>query len=153
MTVHTNISGYDCIFDDDVPLAFLGVCSTMKSPRIGYTKGDHIGKSFVRILLSAPAGMQVDHINGNPLDNRRENLRLCTASQNMMNQKLRKGKKLPKGVSRTSCSRYIARATYKGITYNLGVYVTPELAHTAYKQKAEELVGDFASHISRNNNL
>lgn len=43
-----------------------------------------------RLILGAGKGQEVDHINGNPLDNRRQNLRFCTRSQNLYNKKRQK---------------------------------------------------------------
>lgn len=57
-----------------------------------YAKGawNPLTKRFTRMhrfILSAPDGFEVDHANGNPLDNRRENIRICTRSENRRNRK------------------------------------------------------------------
>jgi len=45
-----------------------------------------------RELMNPPEGMEVDHINGNGLDNRKANLRVCTKEENQQNSKKRTGK-------------------------------------------------------------
>lgn len=58
-----------------------------RSSRKGYAAGRVGGQRVYlhRYILQAPKGLQVDHINGDVLDNRRSNLRLCTAGQNQWN--------------------------------------------------------------------
>lgn len=93
-----------------------------------------------RVILGAPDGVQVDHINGDGLDNRRANLRLATHRQNTLNR-ARRGDGF-KGVSRRQ-GRWLARAGRNGQFY-LGHFGTPEEAARAYDAKARELYGAFA---------
>lgn len=91
-----------------------------------------------------PTNMTVDHINGDGLDNRRENLRLATIQQNNCNTRTRKGKVVSyKGVS-THYNKYRARIRFERKLIYLGLFNTPEEAHEAYKAKAKELFGEFA---------
>jgi hypothetical protein len=46
-----------------------------------------------RIILGFPNGF-IDHINGNPLDNRKRNLRICTNSENLCNRPAQKSNKI-----------------------------------------------------------
>lgn len=103
-----------------------------------------------RFILSAPDGVTVDHINGNPLDNRRENLRLCTQAQNSKNNKGHRDRKSKyKGVSvnRAQHPSWCARLGFDtknkgGIT--VGYFSTEEAAARAYDRAAHEADPEFS---------
>lgn len=96
-----------------------------------------------RFLLDAPEGMQVDHINGNPLDNRRRNLRVCTQSQNGANRP-RMRRDGYRGVRLLKGKYWSARITYQNKGIHIGCFPTAEDAARAYDAKALELFGEFA---------
>lgn len=88
---------------------------------------------------------QVDHINGDSLDDRRANLREATPTQNAWNHKTRrKQASTPMGVRRTASGRFQARIGFNKQQIVIGVFETPDLAATAYQQKRKELFNDFA---------
>ena len=89
----------------------------------------------------------MDHINGNRSDNRWENLREANIVQNSHNRKVRSNSKLGiKGVNfRLNKNRYQATIVVEGRKIRLGYYATPEEAHAAYCQAAQEYHGDFAN--------
>lgn len=98
-----------------------------------------------RLIMNAPKGMVVDHINGNGLDNRRCNLRICTRQQNAYNSRRVSGTSQYKGVHfEKATGRWRATITCRGRHYNLGLYESEIEAARAYDRKAIELFGEFA---------
>ncbi len=96
-----------------------------------------------RFVLREPAGA-VDHINGDTLDNRRANLRVCTAEQNAHNARLRLDNQSGyKGVS-YSKGRWMARVTAHGTCHFLGLFDTPEAAAERCRQFRAAVHGEFA---------
>src|SRR3990167_2235442 len=102
-----------------------------------------------RFILNAPKGLEVDHINGNGLDNRRKNIRLCTKKENMQNRRI--------SINNTS--------GYKGVYYHksdkrkkrwtvfirtddnrkfIGRFLTALDAAKAYNEAATKYHGEFA---------
>ena len=95
-----------------------------------------------RFLLQAPERVKVDHINRNPLDNRRSNLRLATDSQSAQNRPSW-GKSGFKGVYKNH-KRWSASIQIDKKAHHLGTFDTPEDAARAYDKAARELYGPHA---------
>lgn len=104
-------------------------------------------KTFIlmhRQIAETPDGLQTDHINGEKLDNRRGNLRVCTASENRWNMKLGSRNKTGyKGVYKR-LRRYVVMIAGDNGNRYIGTFATPEEAALAYDEAAREKFGKFA---------
>lgn len=87
----------------------------------------------------------VDHINGNPSDNRIANLRAVTASLNAANSKRRiTNRSGYKGVSfNHNLQRWQAGIKVNGRSFHLGLFQAPEEAHAAYVEAAAKYFGEY----------
>ena len=103
-------------------------------------------KRLHRVIMNEPDGKFIDHINMNPLDNRRENLRECTQQQNQCNtNKYSNNTSGFKGVSfHKRDKKFVAHIKLNGKKKHLGYFDTAEKAHEAYKKESLKLHGDFA---------
>lgn len=91
---------------------------------------------------------EIDHIDGDGLNNRWDNLRNATNVENSRN--------CPKPINNTSgykgvswyprTNKWVAYIGYKGKRINLGYFDDPELAHIAYCEAANELHKEFANY-------
>ena len=90
-----------------------------------------------------PEGMEIDHRDGDGLNNIWENLRVGTHGQNMTNKAPRSSTGF-KGVSRLPNGIYMAVIGFRSSRFHLGRFQTPEAAHAAYAAAARKLYGEFA---------
>ena len=99
-----------------------------------------------RMLTGAQRGQYVDHINGNSLDNRMSNLRVCTNAENLRNMRPRNGGTSKfKGVYwNVRDKRWRAQIMHNYKKLNLGNYESEEEAGRAYDEAALRLFGQFA---------
>lgn len=110
--------------------------------------GEYVYRKFglAEFIIGKPEkGLQIDHINQDSLDNRIENLRFCTRSENLRNRRKMKGcSSKYKGVTKTY-KGWRAQIVVNKKNYHLGFYDNEMEAAIAYNNACLDMYGDFAS--------
>ena len=107
-------------------------------------KGKKTSLLMHRLILNVPKGMQTDHRYHNGLDNRKQNISICTHDQNNYNRQPYIGcSSKYKGVHRHRNSWSVG-ITYQRKHIHIGVFKNEAKAAKAYDKKAKELFGEFA---------
>lgn len=106
-------------------------------------------KPFVymhRLIMRPDVGMTVDHVNGDTLDNRRRNLRVCSFSENCFNKKVASNNTSgATGVYpyKYGKNKFVSYIGHKNTIKYLGIFDSKEEAKTAYEYAAKKLFGKF----------
>lgn len=141
---------YSLVDEEDYELAASILWRPVPSTNTTYAHAWHRGEHVYlhRLLMGAPADLEVDHRNRDGLDNRRTNLRLATSSQNHANQPARNDETLTskyKGVYFDRARRrWAAMIQVDGRQRSLGRYDSEDVAAAAYDHAAYEAWGEFA---------
>lgn len=106
-------------------------------------RGVRLKVKMHREIMNAPPDLEVDHFNGDTLDNRKQNLRACPHIVNIQNQQSRGGKSAHRGVTRHKRG-WRARITVNYKRRCLGVFATEEEAAQAYREAATRCYGEIA---------
>lgn len=110
----------------------------------GYAIRSRDKKLLHRLILKAKDGQVIDHKDGDPLNNTKQNIRICTQRENAKNQMVKRTSMSGvKGVYKKR-DRYVARIRNDYRFIHIGVFDTIEEASKAYNQMALRLHGDFA---------
>lgn len=117
--------------------------------KVGYAAGRCESNNLVymhRVIMLTPKGLYTDHVNHNKLDNRKENLRICSNKENCRSSILNKNNTSGyKGVSfnkHAGLWRAYIMVDYKEV--HLGLYKNPIDAAIEYNKKAIEYFGNYA---------
>ena len=111
-----------------------------------WNKGKRYEIRMHRFIMNAPKSILVDHRNYDGLDNRKENLRLCSHSQSQYHRRsCNKGTSRFKGVSlRKKNKKWQAQIKHNKKSIWIGEFIDEAEAAEAYDEKARELFGEFA---------
>tara|TARA_R110000744_G_scaffold194735_1_gene313664 strand:+ start:272 stop:757 length:486 start_codon:yes stop_codon:yes gene_type:complete len=106
----------------------------------------YLGHRLAWLYIHGSIPTNLDHIDGNRVNNKIENLRPASSFQNAHNASIRSDNNSGyKGVGFHSMTgKWRARIRYMNKRKSLGLFDTPELAHKAYCQAADKLHGEFA---------
>lgn len=106
--------------------------------------------SLARLIMQPESGMCVDHIDGNPLNNCKSNLRICTIHQNCYNRKAGKANATGiVGVQKKNKSEYNAYITFNKKRINLGNFKNLDEAVKARKEAEQKYFGEYSFDNSR----
>jgi hypothetical protein len=150
----TLTKGYEAVIDAaDISLVFGCNWGALVKPTTVYavrsetkTKGRRRKIYMHRIIMNAPKDMQVDHIDGQGINNTRANLRLATNAQNGHNSRVKRNSKsgLKGAWLDKQSGKFRSSILINGQRIRLGSFGTPEEAHAAYCAAAKETQGAFA---------
>lgn len=111
-------------------------------------KGRVKGKQILihRLIMNPPNDIEIDHIDGNRLNNQKSNLRFATSSQNKMNRGARKDSKSGyKGVSwHKQNKKWTVRIKVNNKYLSLGLFNNLFDAAKAYNEIATKYFGKYA---------
>lgn len=101
-----------------------------------------------RLIMNLPPSKQIDHVNRNTLDNRQDNLRICTQEQNTYNTKVRSDSTT--GVTGVDFdkrrNKWRARINFKKKSIHLGYFDEFKYAVLARHEAEKEYYGEFRSY-------
>ena len=144
-------NGIEYLFDkNDFPLVS---CYSWCLSKTGYLVANIKNKvtKLHRYIISAEPNKVIDHINGNPLDNRKSNLRVTDHKGNSRNTSVSKVNKLKQlGISTTSDGKkYRARIMVDGKEINLGRFSNLREAIQVRKKAEIKYFGEYSPSLSR----
>jgi hypothetical protein len=147
------IKGYSVLIDDDMAPMVLARKWHVSDRKRGiyfatsilFPDGKRRDVKLHRFIMECPPGLLVDHRNGDHLDCRRENLRVCTIAENTRNEPMLKTNTTGyRGVSfHKRRGKYRAYIKFNNRYIHLGYFETLEAAAEKYKKTAKELFGEF----------
>jgi len=125
------------LVDDDYN--YTNTIRLLKNGYVCFKSGDLRDQYLHRVIMNCPHDKQIDHINHNPLDNRKENLRICTRRENALNR----GRPKNSSTGYKGVHRY--KDKYKAVVErkSYGIFDTPREAYDRYCEVARVLHKEF----------